>query len=51
LGTSHRRPDPPRFGLVAGRQDYATTNDHRAAAQAGIVTLLDRRVEGVQVGM
>lgn len=47
----HRGADAARLGLVAGRQHDATADDHRSPAQAGIVPLLDRSVERVQVRM
>ena len=43
--------DPVRLGFVAGRDHDSHADDHRAAAQTRIVPLLDRREEGVDVGM
>ena len=40
-----------RLGLVAGGQHDAAADDHRPAAQARIVPLLDRGVERVEVGV
>ena len=46
-------PEPP--GLVAGRRSDAavgsTAYDDRSATQAGIVSLFDRRIEGVHIDM
>jgi HD domain len=39
------------LGLVAGREHGPGTDDDGAAAQRGVVSLLDRRVEGVEVGV
>ena len=36
--------------LVAGREDDSAAEDHRAAAQASVVSLLNRGEEGVDVG-
>ena len=51
LPAAHRGTDPERLGLVARSEHDATADDHRPAAQARIVALLDRGVERVQVGM
>ena len=51
LATAHGRAHAERLGLVAGGQDHAGADDHRAPPQLGVVALLDRRVERVQVGM
>ena len=51
LRAAHRRPHAARLGLVAGRQHHAPAHDDRAPAEARIVALLDRGVEGVQVGV
>ena len=48
---SHRRAHAVGLGLVAGRQHHAHADDHRPAPQPGIVPLLDRGVEGVEVGV
>jgi len=40
-----------RLGLVAGREHDPCTDDHRQSAQARIIPLLDRREEGVDVGV
>jgi hypothetical protein len=39
------------LGLVARRQHHPGTHDHGAAEEAGIVSLLNRCIEGIQVGM
>jgi hypothetical protein len=39
------------LALVAGREDDTRADDHRPPDQAGIVTLLDRRVERVEVSV
>ena len=49
LRSAHRRGDPERLRLVAGRQHHARPHDDGTAAQAGVVSLLDRRVERVDV--
>ena len=46
---AHRRPDSARLRLVARREYDAAAHDHRAAAQASVVALLDRREERVRV--
>ena len=48
---AHRGADAARLRLVAGGQHDAAADDHRPPAQARIVTLLDRRVERVEVGV
>ena len=48
---THRRPDAPGLRLVARREHNTAADDHRSAAQAAIVALLDRREERVRVGM
>ena len=55
-GQSRRASRPPiavriavGLGLVARRQHHAAADDHRAAAQAWVVALLDRREERVRV--
>src|SRR6266545_6303553 len=51
LSTPHRRADAIGLGLVAGREHHAGTDDHRSPTQAGVVSLLDGRVEGIEVGV
>ena len=51
LPPAHRRPDAVRLGLVARREHDAAADDHRPAAQAAVVALLDRREERVGVGV
>jgi hypothetical protein len=48
---AHRGPDPERLRLVARGEHHAAADDDRLAPQARVVPLLDRRVEGVQVGV
>ena len=48
---AHRCAHAEGLGLIAGGQDHAAADDHRAAAQPRVVALLDRRVEGVEVGV
>ena len=48
---AHRRPHAVRLGLVARREHDPAADDHRAAAQARVVALLDRREERVRVGV
>ena len=51
LPPAHRGADAVRLGLVARRQHDPRSDDHRPAAQGGVVALLDRGVERVHVGM
>ena len=46
---AHRGADAVRLRLVAGRQHDPQPHDHRAAAQAWVVALLDGREERVEV--
>src|SRR4029077_14571218 len=45
---AHRRANAVRLRLVAGREHHPRPDDHRAAAQARVVALLDGLEEGVQ---
>ena len=54
LGAGHRRADPEGARLVAGGDHHApaagtAAHHHRLAAKRGIVALLDRREERVQI--
>jgi hypothetical protein len=49
LGAAHGRADTVGLGLVAGREHDTRTHDHGAAAQAWVVSLLNRREECVDV--
>jgi hypothetical protein len=51
LSAAHRRLDAEGLGLIARREDDTAADDHRFPAQLGIVALLDRREEGVEVGV
>ena len=51
LRAAHRRFDAVRLCLVARCEHHAAADDHGPSAQARIVSLLDRRVEGVEVGV
>ncbi len=51
LSQAHRRAYPERLRLVAGREHDTHADQHRPPSQAGIVALLHRRVERVQVGV
>jgi hypothetical protein len=51
LPAAHRGTHAIRLGLVAGGEDYATPDDDGAAAQLGVIALLDRCIEGIQVGV
>jgi hypothetical protein len=51
LRLAHRGVDAVRLGLIAGSEDDAAADDHRPAAQTRVVPLLDRGVEGVDVGV
>ena len=48
---AHRGADAERLRLVAGGEHDPAADDHRPAAQARVVALLDRRVERVEVGV
>ena len=47
----HRRSDAEGLGFVAAGQHHPGTDDYGFAPQLRIVTLLDRRVEGVEVSV
>ena len=49
--SAHRRAHAERLGLVAGGEHDAHADQHRPAAQRGVVALLDRRVERVEIGV
>lgn len=49
LSATHRGAHAVGLGLVAGRQHDSAADDHRAAPQCGVVTLLDGGVERIQV--
>ena len=49
--SAHGRTDAVRLGFVARREHDSRADDHRPAAQARVVSLLDRRVERVDVGV
>ncbi len=51
LVAGHRRAHSPRLGLVAGGQHHASPDQDGASSQGGIVPLLDRGVERVEVGV
>jgi hypothetical protein len=51
LPAVHRGAHPECLRLIARRQHHAAADDHRLAAQPRVVTLLDRGVERVEVGM
>ena len=51
LAAVHRGTHAERLGFVARSQHHSAADDDRLPAQAGIVTLLDRRVERVEVGV
>ena len=51
LRAAHRRADAVRLRLVARGEHDAPADDHRPAAQARIVALLDRREERVEIGV
>ena len=51
LPAAHRGAHPTGLRLVARRQHHAAADDDRPAAQRGRVTLLDRGVEGVEIGV
>ena len=47
----HRGADAERPRLIARRQHDAATDDHRAPAQLRVITLLDRRIERIEIGV
>ncbi|EPQ45018.1 hypothetical protein MPS_0831 [Mycobacterium pseudoshottsii JCM 15466] len=49
LSSVHRGADPVCLGLIARRQHDTAADDHRPTPQRGVVTLLDGRVERIQV--
>ena len=49
--SAHGRTDAVRLRFVARREHDSRADDHRPAAQARVVSLLDRRVERVDVGV
>ncbi len=51
LPATHRRVHAEGLGLVTRGEHYSHADDHRAVAQARIVSLLDGRVERVEVGV
>jgi len=51
LPAAHRRAHPEGLGLVARGQHHSRADDDRPAAQARIVSLLDGRIERVEVGV
>ena len=51
LTAAHRGAHTVGLGLVACCQYDAAADDHRPAAQRGVVTLFDRRVERVEVSV
>ncbi len=51
LASAHRGAHAVGLRLVARREHDAAADDHRPAAQRGVVTLLDRCVERVEVGV
>ena len=51
LAAVHRRTHAARSRLVARRHDDALADDDRSASQLGVVALLDRGVEGVEIGV
>ena len=48
---AHRRVHAVRLRLVAGRKDDPAADDHGPSAQPGVIPLLDRREERVDVGV
>jgi hypothetical protein len=51
LPAGHPTVDSECLGLVRRGQDHAATDRDRCAAQTRIEELLDRRVEGIEVGV
>ena len=51
LAATHGGAHAVGLGFVARRQHDAAADDHRPAAQRGVVTLLDRRVERVEISV
>ena len=51
LGAVHGGAYTEGPGLVAGRHDHPTADDHRPPSKSGVVALLDRGEEGIEVGV
>jgi hypothetical protein len=51
LPAAHRRPHPICLRLVARGKHDAAADDDRTASEPGIVALLDRREERVEIGV
>ena len=51
IRAAHRGAHAVRLGLVAGREHDSRPDDDRPPAQARVVSLLDRRVERVEIGV
>jgi hypothetical protein len=51
LASAHRGAHAVGLGFVACREHDATADDDRTAAQRGVITLLNRGVEGVEIGV
>ena len=51
LAPTHRGLHTARLRLVARGEDDPAADDHGPAAEPGVVTLLDRRVERIEVGV
>ena len=51
LAAAHRGAHAVGLGLVAGGEHDAAADDHRPSAQRGIVALLDRRVERIEISV
>ena len=51
LSAAHRGADAVRLRLVARRENDTGADDHRSATEPRVVTLLDGRVEGVEIGV
>ena len=51
LGATHGRPHAVGLRLVARSEHDPAADEHRASAQRGVVALLDRGVEAVEVGV
>jgi hypothetical protein len=51
LSSTHGRAHPIGLGLVTGREHDPRADDHGTGAQTRVISLLDGRIEGIEVGM
>ena len=51
MGATHRRANAACLGLVAGREYYPGSHDDGATQETRVISLLDRGIERVEVGV